>query len=166
MPSCVWEPGRGSAAAGGSRRWPRAGGPRAGRAGAGARRRRLPEFVRGSAGDPHSRLCRGSPPAAVPGIPSRGGQQPRPVPLPPALSPGRRRAPRAKGAGRAEHKLGEVLAVGRPRWGTEQWLGGWKQCWVRGALGAWARKRRIPHPAAWQLSGLEYGPEERGRDRQ
>lgn len=38
------------------------------------------------------------------------------------------------------------------------------QIGVREALGAQARERRIPRPAAWQPSGFNCGPEERGRD--
>lgn len=143
------EPGRGAAAARGE---PAVAAGRRSPGGAGGSGSSAPEAARSLS-------------ASVRGIPSprRAGARGQSR-LPPALSPGRRRAPRAKGAERAEQNSVEVLAVRRPRWQTMALELEAVRCWVRGTLGAWARKRRIPHPAAWQPSGFNCGPEERGRD--
>lgn len=91
------------------------------------------------------------------GIPSRGGQEPRPVP---AASPGAGAAlqgRRGRGGQRKTHGSVDCseTSVGNNSCGLEA-----ARCWVRGALGAQARKRSVP----LRLS-IPRGPEQRGSTR-
>lgn len=98
--------------------------------------------------------CRGS-------LPGRA----EPVPAAARAAPGAGAALRGRrGRGGQSENSVEVLSLRRPRWETIALGLAAARRWVRGALGAWARKGRIPHPAAWQPSALNCGPEERGRD--